>query len=97
MGCKMKKPNLLLWRQSQMYMPMAALAVSMAMPNVADAQIPYKTQAGNMVIYKSTAASRVVEQVRSEAQRLMVEIFAKAGDVQQIEYRRSASSVRPQN
>lgn len=47
----------------------------------ATAQTPYQTQAGEMVLFESAAASRVVEKVRSSTQGVMFATFVKAGEV----------------
>ncbi len=53
---------------------MAALLIACTLADIARAQIPSKTPAGEMVLFKSSAASRVVEKVRSEAQGVVVEV-----------------------
>ncbi len=54
-----------------------AIALSAALP--ANSQTPYPTRAAEMVLYQS-AASKVLEKVRSEAPGVMVEISVKVGD-----------------
>ena len=58
----------------------AVLVIACNLPATVRAQIPLKTPAGEMLLFKSSAASRVVEKVRSEAQGVMVEISVKVGD-----------------
>ena len=58
----------------------AALAVVCALPSSARAQIPLSTPAGEMLLFKSSAASRVFEKVRSEAQGVMMNVSVKVGD-----------------
>lgn len=45
-----------------------------------EAQTPYRTQDGEMMMFESAGAARVVEVVRSKAQGVMVEVFVKPGD-----------------
>jgi multidrug efflux pump subunit AcrA (membrane-fusion protein) len=59
---------------------MAVLAIACSSPDTALSQIPLQTPAGGMVLFKSSAASRVVEKVRSEAQGVMVDVSVKVGD-----------------
>lgn len=59
---------------------LAVLAISCNLTDTARAQIPLKTPAGEMLLFKSSAASRVVEKVRSEAQGVMVDVSVKVGD-----------------
>jgi multidrug efflux pump subunit AcrA (membrane-fusion protein) len=40
----------------------------------------YQTQAGDMILFESAGASRVVEKVRSGSQGVMIAVFAKVGD-----------------
>lgn len=47
---------------------------------VVNAQIPYQTQAGEMMLFESAGASRVVEKVRSGAPGVMFAVFVKPGD-----------------
>lgn len=68
----MKRPDLTL--------ALAAFVIACTLADTARAQIPFKTPAGEMVLFKSSAASRVVEKVRSEAQGVMVEISVNVGD-----------------
>lgn len=47
----------------------------------ASAQIPYQTQSGEMVLFESAGASRVVEKVRSGTQGVMFSVFVKPGEI----------------
>ena len=57
-----------------------ALAIVCALTDATDAQVPLKTPAGEMLLFKSSAASRVVEKVRSKAQGVMMDVLVKVGD-----------------
>ena len=59
---------------------MVALALACTLPDSARAQIPFNTPAGEMMLFKSSAASRVVAKVRSETQGVMVEVSVNVGD-----------------
>ena len=59
---------------------LALLAIACATPETARAQAPFRTQAGEMMMFQSAGAARVVEKVRSETQGVMVEISVKPGD-----------------
>jgi multidrug efflux pump subunit AcrA (membrane-fusion protein) len=48
--------------------------------HVASAQTPYQTSAGEMLLFESNAADRVVEKVRAAVPGVMVEIYVKPGD-----------------
>ena len=56
------------------------LAVSMMVSCPVAAQAPYTTSEGEMMLFESAGAARLVEQVRSKTQGVMVEIFVKEGD-----------------
>lgn len=43
-------------------------------------QIPYASQAGDMMLFESAGATRVVEKVRSAAPGIVMEVFVKPGD-----------------
>lgn len=67
-------------KRTNLPLAIAALAVVCALPDSARAQIPFKTPTGEMLLFKSNAASRVVQQVRSEAQGVIVEVSVNVGD-----------------
>lgn len=46
----------------------------------AHAQAPYQTKSGEMMLFQSAGASRVVEKVRSNTQGVMFAVFVKPGD-----------------
>jgi multidrug efflux pump subunit AcrA (membrane-fusion protein) len=50
---------------------------------MAGAQIPYPTPDGEMLLFESTAAARVVEKVRAATPGVVVEIFVKSGETVQ--------------
>lgn len=58
----------------------AIIALGCAFPEGADAQAPYQTQAGEMVVFETAGACRVVEKVRSATQGVMCAVFVKTGD-----------------
>ena len=58
----------------------AVIAVCLARPDLATAQIPFPTATGEMLLCESAAASRVVEKVRSQVQGVMMETYVKVGD-----------------
>jgi biotin carboxyl carrier protein len=59
---------------------LAAVALCIAVPHRLDGQAPYQTAAGEMLMFESAGASRVVEKVRSSTQGVMFAVFVKAGD-----------------
>lgn len=60
---------------------MVAAALCLAIPQRLHGQTPYQTAAGEMLMFESAAASRVVEKVRSSTQGVMFAVFVKAGDI----------------
>jgi biotin carboxyl carrier protein len=59
---------------------MTLAALGFGCPQAAHGQTPYQTQAGEMLLCKSAAASRVLEKVRSGTQGVMFAVFVKPGD-----------------
>lgn len=59
---------------------MAAILLGCALISAANSQIPYPTQSGEMVLFESAGASRVVEKVRSGVQGVMATVVVKVGD-----------------
>jgi biotin carboxyl carrier protein len=58
----------------------AIIVLGYAILGQGEAQIPYQTQAGEMMLFESAGAVRVVEKVRAASQGMMVEVFVKVGD-----------------
>jgi multidrug efflux pump subunit AcrA (membrane-fusion protein) len=72
-------------RQSGIKSAGAAIAVILGnaslFPVTASAQVPYQTQTGDMMLFESAGACRVVEKVRASSQGVMCAVFVKTGDV----------------
>jgi len=58
----------------------AAILSGCALISAASSQVPYQTQSGEMVLFESAGASRVVEKVRSGVQGVMATVLVKVGD-----------------
>ena len=59
----------------------AAISLGCVCLEFATGQVPMKTQAGEMVLFESAGASRVVEKIRSDTQGVMVEILVEPGEM----------------
>ncbi|MEO8616698.1 MAG: biotin/lipoyl-binding protein, partial [Luteolibacter sp.] len=57
-----------------------AIAVIYGVSSPLYSQIPYQTETGEKLIYKSAGATRITEKVRANAPGVVVEIFVKVGD-----------------
>lgn len=80
---RMNQSNLLLHpvlRRLGVPFSWAVIALCLARPDLATAQIPYPTATGEMLLCESAGASRVVEKVRSQVQGVMMETYVKVGD-----------------
>lgn len=68
-------------RQSGVKFTMSLLALGCMSLAPVCAQTPYQSQSGEMMLFESAGASRVVEKVRAASPGVMFAVFVKSGDV----------------